>query len=502
MAFIYDWQRLAGKAADNDLIMLIDVSDKAMSDEGSNKLIEGKYIVYATDGLAAGVTGGGTINLGGQTLNIVSGGSLDLSGQTLDIGGNVSIDAVFSIVGDTMTIDGKAFRIVTAGNIDLTGKTLSVNPAGDNLLIDGVALPQYSPNGTIDLGGSTMTADGAGTLTLDGDSITVADVIEGVPGDDTELAVFTATGALQGAGIKRGAGDGVITLSSDATGATVLVEPVSISIDGNKLTLSADLTIESEATLNFNGQKLTLLNTGGDANLALYGNRLMVSGGDMHLRNGGELDAGGNKLTLLTGDIEIDGGSGLPGKLILNSQTLTLTGTGSLDLGASKTLSIDEDINLDGGGTLNLDGFTVTAPKSGDIAMLTDILSSSAANPIQFNGSIAQSYTSTNYVQVNNSLFKFNPADYPDSTQGRIKITGNSANASSYYILKVSSTFNGVATGLVDLTGDLHIGVASGAWETAPEVFTLPTVLCLMYVSVKVLSGGDATFYDCTIEIL
>ena len=359
MAYIYDWSRMTGAPADGDLVAMIDVSDKSMSADGTNKTLESSYIVFAADGVASRVNGGGVINLGGHTFNFTDGGTLDLNDNTMAIGGNLTTDSVVTIAGAVFTYNGIGLTMTSAAAFDLGGVTLTVS--GDTLAIDGTPIPSYNPNGTLDLGGSSMSADGAGNLTLDGNVINTSAVMEGTAGATNEVATFDASGDLQGGNL-IGGGANALTLTASTVPATLEVKS-SGTLDLSSNTLDIDggnIVLSGGGTIALGAQTLTV--TGGGA-LALGTKTVTLTGANFTITGGGTLNLGGNTVVF-----------GQGGTLNLNNQVNAFTGSGTLDLGVSNTLAIKTgSVTVNGGGTVNLAGYTITVPKTGTVAMTSDL---------------------------------------------------------------------------------------------------------------------------------
>lgn len=383
MGYIPDWTPMSGALASNDMVLVLDVSDKTDSAEGTNKLLEGDYVVQDPSAAGATVTNGGNIQLDGNTLTVVASGSLDLNTNTLDIGGNLTTDGALTIAGAVITFGGHSLTISGTGSLVLGTNTFTVSsPATLDLNSNTLALTTgnlsfvapalgatitLSDDGTLDLGGNTLTLSsgaildlGGFTLTADGNvtftgtSVTVGgntydlDML-GAPGVDNRLAVWSSSKLVE-ADIAQ-TGGGVLTLSA-ATPQTLEV------LTGGTLDLNGTtLDIATSGVLNLNNQQLTLTGTG---TLDLGISRtLAVKDGNITLRGGGgELQLAGKTLAVTTGNVTLVGGAVSGGTLTLGDNGLTVSGGSP---------------SITGGGTLALAGFTATVAKTGTVAMTDDV---------------------------------------------------------------------------------------------------------------------------------
>jgi autotransporter-associated beta strand protein len=281
--------------------------------------VEGVFDISAT-GDGASVTtllGGGSVALGGETLTLTSAstdfaGTIGGAGGLVLSGGTQTLSGGNLYTGDTNIDDGTTLVLAGAGSIGDSADVIN--------------------DGTFDISGATPP--GAAIATMDGDG----DVALGANTLTLSNAAGTFGGAMGGAGgLEVAAGDETLTGANTYTGET--------SVDaGASLYLAGAGSISDSETLDDAGDfDISQAGGGGSSIIGLTG--------------GGNVNLGGNTLTLTNAADEFSGDVAGAGTLAIAAGTETLSGVNSFT-GAAVVA---------GGATLALSG-------AGRIALADDVV--------------------------------------------------------------------------------------------------------------------------------
>ncbi|MBC8040714.1 MAG: autotransporter-associated beta strand repeat-containing protein [Opitutaceae bacterium] len=296
-------------------------------DDGSPTITGGTLTLSGTGGSITVNTGTTTINSAlagtvGVTKNgtgtLIFGGANTFTGATLVSAGTIQSNASNTLhSGSDLTIaSGTTFQFGTGS---LTQSVATLSGAGNIGLNTSALTTTTNTNATLSGvisggSGSSFTKAGSSTLTLSGSSANTYTGTTNITGGTLALNKTAGVNAIAG---------GTINVSSGAT----------LSILANEqIANSSNLNLNSGSTLQLNGFKETL--------------NALTSSGTISLGTGGHLAVGAN-----------NGNSTIGGSLT-GSGTLEKLGSGSLTFNSS--LSISGEL-LIGGGTVNLNGYNLTA---------------------------------------------------------------------------------------------------------------------------------------------
>ena len=304
-------------AAGGDLVVAKTSPEVALADEGA---AEKTYDVSVT---------GGTLDIGGQTLELGSGTSMELSGGQVTAG-QVKLDAATLEMAGTakLTATSGDLSVLNAGGISMTGGTLDI---GSNKL-------ELGTGAELDVSGGQVSADQVALtgakLTIGGDA--QVDALGGIEAQKAELV-------MQGGSLNAGTLELVdATLQMDAgvldasTGGVRLSDSASLVLNGgslnvgeNDIELGADMklslgesalvsagkiTVRESATFSVSAassgkkqaplaQTLTPVdNMDPTLKGAMLSADLELMGGSTYDATGGSVSLGGHELTLSTSD--------------------------------------------------------------------------------------------------------------------------------------------------------------------------------------------------------
>ena len=237
----------------------------------------------------------GTTSISGGTLDVAAGGSLSGAGNVTTTGGGVlAISGAVTLAGGRVFATGNGISGTTGTVIVNSGGTLSIGNGGSATLIGGST--------------SANSQYGAGTLTINGGTVTVAAAgLAGATNDATTLW------------LNPYGNSGVSTLN----------------LDGGLLSTARSIATGSGtaalAVVNLNGGTL-------QAGVSSVG---FLSGPTVNVRNGGaRIDTQAFNITITPGLLH----SGIGGDAAIDGG-LVKTGGGTLTLGAAGTFTGDVDIN-------------------------------------------------------------------------------------------------------------------------------------------------------------
>ncbi len=304
-------------ATGGDLVVAKTSPEVALADEGA---AEKTYDVSVT---------GGTLDIGGQTLELGSGTSMELSGGQVTAG-QVKLDAATLEMAGTakLTATSGDLSVLNAGGISMTGGTLDI---GSNKL-------ELGTGAEMDVSGGQVSAD---QVALTGAKLTIGgeaqvDALGGIEAQKAELV-------MQGGSLNAGTLELVdATLQMDAgvldasTGGVRLSDSASLVLNGgslnvgeNDIELGADMklslgesalvsagkiTVRESATFSVSAassgkkqaplaQTLTPVdNMDPTLKGAMLSADLELMGGSTYDATGGSVSLGGHELTLSTSD--------------------------------------------------------------------------------------------------------------------------------------------------------------------------------------------------------
>ncbi len=322
---------------------------------------------------------GGTLNLNGKTATnpvVLNGGILAGNGGTLSGVVSESGGARGLTVASSLALTNAN---TYSGGTTLTAGTLAV---GNDAALGGGAVAVNG--GTLDVNGTTLANDialgGGGGLTLGPGGLTLTGPVTLAGSSQWEInagvnagQALTITGGITGTGgMRRGAGNGSLTLGGDSdfsggfTWASGSVASFTIASDtalgtgtftqagGNARLFTGDTdvaltnnnVIELSNNFSFDGPNNLDLGTGA---VTINNDRVITVNSDT-LTIGGSIGDGGNGYGLTkagSGTLALSGTSSYTGTTVVSAGTLLHTGrlAGNLDIGGSGTLG--------GGGTID-----------------------------------------------------------------------------------------------------------------------------------------------------
>lgn len=300
------------------------------------------------------LSGAGSVTLGSATL------TLGLSNATSAFAGILSGTGGLTKVGTgTLTLSGAntysgATAInggtVTLGAANALGSATAVSVAAMavlNLNGNSTAIGSLAGAGNVTLGAATLTAGGNNTAT-------------------------TYTGVINGTGGLTKVGTAFLTLggANTYTGATTVNAGTLTLNVVNALTGSTAATVAAGATLNLNGNALTVASLAGAGNVTLGTATLTTGSGNTATTFSGILSGTGGLTKVGTGILTLGGANTYTGATAINAGTLAagavnvLPGASAITVGATATLSLNNFNNqigsLAGAGLVNLGTGTLT----------------------------------------------------------------------------------------------------------------------------------------------
>jgi autotransporter-associated beta strand protein len=343
-------------------------------------------------------SGNGSINLGGNSLNILNSANLAYSGVLSGTGG-VAFGG-----SQTTTLSGAN---TFSGGLGVTSGTLALTNSGT---LGGITGSVTLTNGTIDLGGSTQTN---GALNLSGGTLQNGTL----NASSFSVTNGTISAALAGGGSLTKAGSGTVTLSganSYSGGSTVSAGILNL---GNTTALGTGTVTITGGTIVNSGSLVTLLGNNNAVNV----------NGTMTVNAWGTTSLGSGTVTMADG-----------------TQNMNVYG-GTLNIGGVLAGSSNSTLSWYGGGTLGLNNsnsFSGTAIVAGNNGTLSLNNTNALANAILNKGNnntLAFGVAGTNTYNIA-GLFG----------AGAISLGGNS--------LAITGTLtNGYYTGAIDGTGGLTL---------------------------------------------
>ena len=346
-------------------------------------------------------------NITGGTLNATNGGSIGtngaatLNGVTISAGTNYNAAGTTNIVG-TITNNGTitspdAFLVVSGGDVTLQG--------GGNVVLQTDAFVQQASGGltlhnvdntiqglgVIGVNGlaldnqasGVINANAAGTLTLNGSSVSNAGLLTATSGGTLQISTNVAN---TGANIT--ANGGIVNISAAVTGGTLTAtNSGTIGTNGtatlNAVTISSGTNYNTGSVTNLVG---TITNNG---TLTSPNGFIVVQGGDVTLQGGGTV--------VLQTDAFVQQASG---GLKLHNVNNTIKGAGQIGVNG---LALDNQaagiINANSNGaTLTLNAVTtnaglLTATSGGKLQISANVTNTGAGNITANNGSVLISST-------------------------------------------------------------------------------------------------------------
>ncbi len=340
-------------ATGDDLVVTKSSPEVALADEGA---AEKTYDVSVT---------GGTLDIGGQTLDLGSGTSMELSGgqvtagqvklenAALDMAGNAVLTASgqVELAGSTLTMEGGTLDVsaqgmaVQAADIKMTGGTLNNGEhaleldSGTSMELSGsagVTAGQVTlTDATLKMQGGELTATG-GDLVVRKSSPEVALADEGAAEKTYDVAISGGTLDIGTKTLDLGSGTSMELSGGQVTAGQVKLENAALDMAGD-----AALTASGQVTLN--GANLTM--EGGTLDASAQG--MAVQAADIKM-TGGTLNNGEHALALDSGtSMELSGSAAVTaGQVTLTDATLKMQG-GSLNAGTLEL--VDATLQMDAG---------------------------------------------------------------------------------------------------------------------------------------------------------
>ncbi len=474
------------------------------------------YAPISDCGHGYGVTlvGGGTVGYSAQNtytgLTDVTGGDLNLgNGSGVSLAGPLTIDASSS---GSATVAEYADNQFTTGTANVTligsGATFDLNGYSDT------ALSLTFTGGSVTMGGGTLTLGAGGvttnaastTATIEGSlSLTASEVFSVAQGGDLSVSAsisgaygLTKTGSgtmtMSDASTYSGGtmiSAGVLTITNEsALGSGPIFDDAELDLDGNSMTVTNDLTIDSSGTAidNLSGTYVlsgaitlagnTTIDAASGTNLYMTGDisessasQLTVNGGTILLGGTNTYSAG---TTVQTGTLDVTSqqATGTMGMVVVD------TGAGIEDATTTYTLP-SGGLQLNGGQALyTVGGLSYTI--NGNIALAAGSeIDAYGTSSLEINGVISGSQgltaggTSTLILQGTNT--------YTGTTTvsgGRLQVNGSIPSSGTVDVDSGAILGGSGSVGSVDVTGGT-VAPADG-----------PTTLTTSSLSLD----GDSTF--------
>ncbi|WP_221029599.1 autotransporter-associated beta strand repeat-containing protein [Actomonas aquatica] len=403
--------------------------DSAQTYTGSTTVKSGSILVLSTDtdqGLSAATD-----------VELESGAILDISNRATEIAGLTGTGRIYSFGGSNgqltvNTADGQdqTFSGVLGGN-NYANFALTKAGAG-TLTLTGA----NTHTGGTTVSGGTLSGN---TTSLQGNITNNAALVFNQDSAGTYAGTLSGSGSLS----KTGAGTLILSGTSDFTGTTT-VNAGSLRLDSaSALGATASVDVAAGATLDLNGNSVTIADLDGAGNITLGSGTLTTGDGANHTLSGVLSGTGG----------------------------LTKTGSGTLTLSGTNTYSGGTTLN---GGTVAVHHLTNLG--SGDITINTGALAATGnyvfENDTVVTGS-GSTLTTSGYVEWGtNGTGSLTVANGAQVTSGATTAFGNQAAGNgSATVTGTGSTLTSTGALYVGISGSAALTIADGGTVTAPAVF-------------------------------
>ena len=410
-------------------------------------------------------------------------------------GGNLNIDTDNLLVTDGADIASDVFGLGTAGNITIKANAIELtNPAS---LEDPSQISVSVQSGATGIGGD---------INIETNNLTLSD------GTQINASVF---GSGEGGNVNIKASEINLTeyssLANRSSGLFSTVIPGASGNSGNMTITTDNLTVSEGGQIAVStggsGSAGNLTLTVSDS-VELTGNAIEAGGGSSGLfsnavfadGNGGNVDLTTDKLTIkdgatisasnfLSGNADVQPGTGVAGNIEINAQTIELDGVDT-DTPASITAATFAG----GGGNILLNSNTITATNGSQITAETS--GAGAGGSIQVN---------TDNLTLNSGA-SFSSSTIAQGDAGTISITGKSLDISSQGAISTSSTGAGQAGNIAIASEALNLNegkITATSTQTGGGEINLVTSSLFLdnnsLISTSVLDstgGGGNIFID------
>lgn len=318
------------------------------------------------------LTGGGTVDMGANTLavggatNGVFGGSIAGTGGLVKQGtGTETLSGSNTFTGETVVNAGTlaigaggSLSSSTVVNLAAAGTGFDISAGGNQSIgaLNGVV------GSSVSLGASTLTLNGVGNTNFDGTIGGTGGLIENGPGVQTLDGSNTFAG-----GVTLNAG-GLVLGNNNALGTGTLAVANAVTLDSNvSVSVTNNIVLGANAALNLLGSNAMAFSG------VISGNGALIKSGASTLTlNGANTFSGGTTIT--AGTLALGAGGSL-----FASGVVTLSGSGTFDMSAAGNQTIGSLMGTTG--NVNLGGNTLT---------LDDVSNASFAGTINGNGGLVK----------------------------------------------------------------------------------------------------------------
>jgi outer membrane autotransporter protein len=385
-------------------------------------------------------------NISGTGAVAVNAGTLNLAG-TNTYTGNTTLNAGTLLIGNNSAFGSGALAL-NGGVIGAGGANITVdNPlaVGGSFTLGGAAGTNLTFTSVMNLGGNTLTHNGAGNDTLSGN----------------------LTGTAAG-GITTAAGTLNLTGNNAAYAGTAAVTGGILNLQGAG-NYAGDNTVNG-GTLNLNS-----------ASIITYSGVNTVTGGTLNMSSAGSTYSGASTLT--GGTLNLSAGT-LSGLLTVNGGVFNLSGTGTYTNAAPLTNAAGTSLNVGPGSTLTLAGGLTNNGNADINGTLTGNLTNNAGGLVHGSGVITGTLTNRGTVNPGNSPGTLSVVGSYVQTAGGA-YTAEIASPSSYDRINVTG-----APGTATLDGAIAPTLSGGYRPRGNTCF--PGVL----TAANGISGGFSTILN------
>ena len=485
-----------------------DTTVNSLTIAASNALTVSSVSLTSANGISVAASGSLSLSSGEINGSVLSGAGLLQSSNGTNALAADTISSGTSFIGQDNTTTELLGTIDNAGSIEQIGGN------GQNGILDVVSPVTLTGGGTVTLdtiatnganaylegSGQTLTSNNTiqGTGIIGNGSLALINngLIDATPEGGTSTLTFNSSGEVTN------------TTTMEATGGATLFigNPLVDNAGGNITVVGSASTVDLSNTTVQGG---TLNNSGGGT-LDLINSTLDGSTqGALTISTGSTVTSVDNATSALLGSIvnkgliQLNGGNGQNGALLINSSTVTLSGSG--------TVTLDTVANNGGSAYIEGNGNTLTNTNNtiqgtgiignGSLALINqhviDATPEGGTSTLTLNGSGGVTNTATLEATAGGSLVIYNTVN---NTGGNITVSGSTSGAQLNGATVEGGTLNNSTGGSLDtvgsaiLDGSTHgaLTISSGSTYTASDNATTYLLGSIVNQGLLLLNGGNA----------